>query len=212
MKKSLFFLIFLLSLQGVSAQRMRDVFASMPDSVLEVMTKNNRLDCIDFIENNMEARVRNRFDGFSELKTLTEDYLNLNLTSSCLVEMKLLPVADSISYICVVKTYSGPVRESTVAVYTDKWKLLPHEKWIKWPEYNDFWQANDSITDVDIRSMQREQAMHFMSACLSADQTRLTLEVQLDKTDEEKDKKMKSVLHPLVYEWKRESKSFIPEF
>ena len=106
MKKSLFFLIFLLSLQGVSAQRMRDVFASMPDSVLEVMTKNNRLDCIDFIENNMEARVRNRFDGFSELKTLTKDYLNLNLTSSCLVEMKLLPVADSISYICVVKTYS----------------------------------------------------------------------------------------------------------
>lgn len=212
MKKSLFFLIFLLSLQGAFAQRMRDVFASMPDSVLEVMTKNNRLDCIDFIENNMEARVRNRFDGFSELKTLTEDYLNLNLTSSCLVEMKLLPVADSISYICVVKTYSGPVRESTVAVYTDKWKLLPREKWIKWPEYNDFWQANDSITDVDIRSMQREQAMHFVSACLSADQTRLTLEVQLDKTDEEKDKKMKSVLHPLVYEWKRESKSFIPEF
>lgn len=212
MKKSLFFLIFLLSLQGASAQRMRDVFASMPDSVLEVMTKNNRLDCIDFIENNMEARVRNRFDGFSELKNLTEDYLNLNLTSSCLVEMKLLPVADSISYICVVKTYSGPVRESTVAVYTDKWKLLSREKWIKWPEYNDFWQANDSITDVDIRSMQREQAMHFVSACLSADQTRLTLEVQLDKTDEEKDKKMKSVLHPLVYEWKRESKSFIPEF
>lgn len=211
MKKSLFFLIFLLSLQGASAQRMRDVFASMPDSVLEVMTKNNRLDCIDFIENNMEARVRNRFDGFSELNILTEDYLNLNLTSSCLVEMKLLPVADSISYICVVKTYSGPVRESEVTVYTDKWKLLPREKWIQWPEYNDFWQANDSITDVDIRSMQREQAMHFVSACLSADQTRLTLEVQLDKTDEEKDKKMKSVLHPLVYEWKRESKSFIPE-
>ena len=187
MKKSLFFLIFLLSLQGASAQRMRDVFASMPDSVLEVMTKNNRLDCIDFIENNMEARVRNRFDGFSELNTLTEDYLNLNLTSSCLVEMKLLPVADSISYICVVKTYSGPVRESEVTVYTDKWKLLPREKWIKWPEYNDFWQANDSITDVDIRSTQREQAMHFVSACLSADQTRLTLEVQLDKTDEEKE-------------------------
>ena len=153
MKKSLFFLIFMLSLQGASAQRMRDVFSSMPDSVLEVMTKNNRLDCIDFIENNMEARVRNRFDGFSELNTLTEDYLNLNLTSSCLVEMKLLPVADSISYICVVKTYSGPVRESEVTVYTDKWKLLPREKWIKWPEYNDFWQANDSITDVDIRSI-----------------------------------------------------------
>ena len=59
------------------AQKMRDVFASMPDSILEVMTKNNRLDCIDFIEHGMEARVRNRFDGFTQLKAMTLDYLDL---------------------------------------------------------------------------------------------------------------------------------------
>ena len=54
--------------QALQAQKMRDVFAAMPDSVLGIMTKNNRLDCIDFIENDMEAKVRNRFDGFSVLK------------------------------------------------------------------------------------------------------------------------------------------------
>lgn len=209
MKKSFLFLMFLLALPHLKAQRMRDVFANMPDSVLEVMTKNNRLDCIDFIENNMEARVRNRFDGFSELKTLTADYLSLDLTPSCKVEMKLLPAADTLNYICVVKTYSGPIRESSVAVYTDKWKMLPRNKWIEWPAYERFWQANDSVSDEDIRSMQHSQAMHFVKAQLSSDQKELVLEVQLDKTDEENWDKMKSAQHPLGYIWNRETRRFV---
>lgn len=209
MKKSFLFLMFLLALPHLKAQRMRDVFANMPDSVLEVMTKNNRLDCIDFIENNMEARVRNRFDGFSELNTLTADYLSLDLTPSCKVEMKLLPAADTLNYICVVKTYSGPIRESSVAVYTDKWKMLPRDKWIEWPAYERFWQANDSVSDEDIRSMQHSQAMHFVKAQLSSDQKELVLEVQLDKTDEENWDRMRSALHPLGYNWDRKTRRFV---
>lgn len=209
MKKSFLFLMFLLALPHLKAQRMRDVFANMPDSVLEVMTKNNRLDCIDFIENNMEARVRNRFDGFSELNTLTADYLSLDLTPSCKVEMKLLPAADTLNYICVVKTYSGPIRESSVAVYTDKWKMLPRDKWIEWPAYERFWQANDSVSDEDIRSMQHSQAMHFVKAQLSSDRKELVLEVLLDKTDEEIWDRMRSALHPLGYNWDRETRRFV---
>lgn len=209
MKKSFLFLMFLLALPNLKAQRMRDVFANMPDSVLEVMTKNNRLDCIDFIENNMQARVRNRFDGFSELKTLTADYLSLDLTPSCKVEMKLLPAVDTLNYICVVKTYAGPICESSVAVYTDKWKMLARDQWIEWPAYEKFWQANDSVSDEDIRFMQHSQAMHFVKAQLSSDQTDLILDVQLDKTDEVNWDRMKSVLRPLVYNWNRETRRFI---
>ena len=91
MKRFLPLVITLALGQALQAQKMRDVFAAMPDSVLGIMTKNNRLDCIDFIENDMEAKVRNRFDGFSVLKALTVDYLDLQLTPNCRVEMKLLP-------------------------------------------------------------------------------------------------------------------------
>ena len=63
---------------AVSAQLyMRDVFAQLPDSVLPLMTKNNRLDCIDFIENGMEARVKNLFDDQVVLDSLTEDFLSI---------------------------------------------------------------------------------------------------------------------------------------
>ena len=47
---------------------MRDVFAQMPDSVLPAVTRNNRLDCIDFIDNNLEAKVRNAFDDYVTLE------------------------------------------------------------------------------------------------------------------------------------------------
>ena len=43
--------------------RMRQVFAEMPDSILGILTKYNRLDCIDFIENNLPAKVENRLGG-----------------------------------------------------------------------------------------------------------------------------------------------------
>ena len=108
MKRFLPLVITLALGQALQAQKMRDVFAAMPDSVLGIMTKNNRLDCIDFIENDMEAKVRNRFDGFSVLKALTVDYLDLQLTPNCRVEMKLLPAEDTLNYICVARTYSGP--------------------------------------------------------------------------------------------------------
>ena len=72
MKRILLCLIGFMMLQAVPAKRMRDYFADMPDSILYVMTRNNRLDCIDFIENNMQARVRNRFDAFSELMLIPQ--------------------------------------------------------------------------------------------------------------------------------------------
>ena len=72
MKRFLPLIITLALGQALQAQKMRDVFAAMPDSVLGIMTKNNRLDCIDFIENDMEAKVRNRFDGLSRLATDAE--------------------------------------------------------------------------------------------------------------------------------------------
>ena len=66
-------LLFLVVLSSCAQVRMRDVFAQLPDSVLPLLTKNNRLDCIDFIENNMEARVKNRFNDHVVLEALTDE-------------------------------------------------------------------------------------------------------------------------------------------
>ncbi len=211
MKNFFFLLIGLMSWQAGAArtspapaglaQPMRDVFASMPDSILEIMTKNNRLDCIDFIEHNMEAKVRNRFDGYTVLKQLTLDYLDLQLTKNCRVEMKLLPVKDSVDYICVVRTYAGPVQESTVRLYTPQWEELPATAWMEWPDYEAFWTTNDTINAEEVERLQRLQDMRFVKAGLQPDDMRLTLSLQPGEVEKETAGRMEAVIRPLVYEW-----------
>ena len=51
----------------VNAQTcIRDIYASAPDSIFPLLTRNNRLDQIDFYENDMPAVVKNRFDDRAE--------------------------------------------------------------------------------------------------------------------------------------------------
>ena len=57
--------------------RMKDAFAAMPDSIFPLITRNNRLDCIDFIENNMEAQVKNIVDEPIEIAMINDTYIDL---------------------------------------------------------------------------------------------------------------------------------------
>ncbi len=191
----------LMAVQPLAAQKMRDVFATMPDSVLGLMTKNNRLDCIDFIENDMEAKVRNRFDGFTVLKALTVDYLDLQLTKNCRVEMKLLPAGDSLNYICLSRTYSGPVPESVVELYTADWREMPGAEWIPRPAYADFWTEHDSVDAEEAERLQRLQDMRFVQASLQPDDMRLTYTLQPGEVEKEEAGRMEELLRPVVYEW-----------
>ena len=108
MKRLIFFILhFSFFITCAAAQpMMRDVFAAMPDSVLPLVTKNNRLDCIDFIENNMEARVRNKMGEYVTLEALTADYARFRTSDLAILEMKLLPL-DSIHPSSLVTHHSS---------------------------------------------------------------------------------------------------------
>ena len=204
--KYFFLLFFLLVVSMVQAQKMRDVFAEMPDDVLRVMTKNNRLDCIDFIENNMTAKVCNRLEGFSELKRLTSDYLDLSLTERTRVEMKLLPIADSLNIIAVVKTYSGPMKMSTLTLYDAEWKRLPEKDYITFPQYEAYWVLNDTLGHDEVKRLQSLQDMHFITMSLEETSCRLVFELHPGDVEKEDAEQMKKVLQPIVFEW--EGKKF----
>lgn len=209
MKRLIPWVMILMFGQSVRAQKMRDVFAAMPDTVLRIMTKNNRLDCIDFIENDMEARVRNRFDGFSVLKELTVDYLDLQLTVNCRVQMKLLPAGDSLNYICVTRTYSGPKPETEVELYASGWNRIPDDaRWLPRPVYAAFWQAADSVPAEEVRRLQRLQDMRFVTAELQPDAPLLTFVLQPGEVEKEEAVRMEKILRPVVYEWN--GKRFVP--
>ena len=104
--------------------RIDTIFANMPDSLLPYLTRNNRLDCIDFIQNNMKAEVENLFGTKSELVVLTDDYLQLRLNSITTLEMKLLKSGGRDSVVCLSKTILSPEPFSELTFFDTRWNAL----------------------------------------------------------------------------------------
>ncbi|MCM1108679.1 MAG: DUF3256 family protein [Clostridium sp.] len=210
MKKIGCICLLLCLMQDVCARKMREVFADMPDSVLVMLTRNNRLDCIDFIENNMPARVRNLFDNYSELTALTDDYLSMALTSSSRVDMKLLPLGDSVQVVCLIRTYDGPVPESMVTFYDADWNKLDAGAYLKQPAFEDFWQKPDSLDEAEYRRLQHSMDLRCVTAVPEMAETVLTFILQTGDLTEEGRKSVAPCLRVLRYRWCGEE-GFLPE-
>lgn len=201
MKKTLLFLLFTFPssvFTSFAQVRMRDMFASMPDSLLPMMTKNNRLDCIDFIENNMQAQVRNRLDEFVELKKMTDDYLLLETSAVSKVEMKLVQKDDTTSVIYVARTYVGPAVDCDLKCYTQDWQPLTVQKACR-PSVEEFFP--------ECPDEQKEELQHvilmlkdltFASVEFSETEAILTWHLYLDELPREERELAKRYVRPVV--------------
>ena len=190
MKKFLF--LFLLSVvccqwSVVKAQtRIRDIYASTPDSIFPLLTKNNRLDQIDFRENNMQAVVKNKFDDHSELLVLNDKYLKLKLSEHCVVEMRLL----SDSTFCMVQTYNAPASDSRIRLFDINWNELSQT--IDRPSVDEFLSE-----DVDIDARLALQALPLIKTSLSESDDTITFELQTSELTREQRQKVEGKVHEI---------------
>jgi len=159
----------------LSAQevKMRDVFAQAPDSIFPLLTKNNKLDCIDFIENKMRARVKNKFDTYSELTTLTDNFLRIQISEKSSAEMKL--VNDTL--LCLVRTYYGPGADSQVYFYNTQWQPVSYK--LERPKADDFFQPG---ADGEVCGLLRQ--LPLIKASLDPNDTTLIWELQITELTE----------------------------
>jgi hypothetical protein len=103
------------------------LFRAMPDSLLPTLSKNDRLDMIDFKEFGMKSEVLNRLGGRSEITELTDDSLCVKVSDALTVTLLLLSPLDSIEsgdqVICFVRTYGTDetMRQSVTSYYTTQW-------------------------------------------------------------------------------------------
>ena len=203
--KKILLLISLLLPSLMQSQNIKDVFINMPDSMCLLLTKNNRADFADFLESNMRAQVKNKFENMSEMKTLTKDYLLLETTSASTLQMKLLPVNDSVNVICAVETYNGPASDSHISFYSTDWKSLPMRDFITLPSVDVFLQVSDTI-DIEKRNLALKKAdMSLIKADLSPDfQTLIFTYTTIDYLDKDSSEELRSFLKtdPVIYEWR----------
>lgn len=133
-----YLLLFVTFIQVEAKTPMREWLTTMPDSVMPLLTKNNKLDFIDYYDAKMEAVVTNRLDGKSRMSELTDDFLQISYTQSSNITMKLLPISDSTDVLCMITTIEGTVSDSRIAFFDAQWQPLETTLYFTEPCMEDF--------------------------------------------------------------------------
>ena len=102
------------------AQTMKQLFTNMPDTILPTLSKNDRLDMVDLIENNMQNEVTNRLKGKSRLTKLTDNLAKIQLSELAEVQLCKLPTPDSY-LICMIHSVKADAWDSTTKFYNPDW-------------------------------------------------------------------------------------------
>ena len=125
MKRVLILLISCVLTSFVEAQvSMRDVWLSMPDSIVPYLNRSLRMEHLDFVNMHVKSEVKNLLHENGVLDTLTNDFAAYYLPQSSSLELKLLTKADSTQVICMVKTVMAPEAESEIRFFDSSWRLL----------------------------------------------------------------------------------------
>ena len=145
---------------STNAQTAKELFRAMPDSILPLLSANNRADCTDFMDSKMKAEVVNAFKEKTVMNDMTADYISLNLSESSTWQMKILPLKDGTKIICIINTAFGPVADSRINFYTTTWEPRNTVDFIILPTTDDFFKKpassdkNDSTYNAYIKARQ----------------------------------------------------------
>ena len=204
MRRYLSFFALLFSFLSVFGQDMKTVFVAMPDSLTPLLTKVNKEDCIDFLASNMKAEVKNRFDKPAEMKVLTEDYMQLQMTENSTLEMKLLPLNDSVKVVCMVKTVCALACDSNIHFYSSDWKEeLSSADFLQKPSQDAFFLQADLASEEYVLA-RKTADVNLMKAVLSKEDATLTfIYTTPDYMNKETREKLEPYLRkePVVLKW-----------
>ena len=117
----------LLCNQFIAAQNIEKLYVGMPDELNPTLSKQNRLELIEYFKSGHGDSIANRFGKNAHL--LTVDSLNgfvqVRNTPSSSFAMKMLRLDDNKSVLAVIRTVCAPVCQSAIVFYDTTWKPIP---------------------------------------------------------------------------------------
>ena len=155
LKLKVLLLLMILPCMNTFAQstNMHTVFSNMKDEILPILTKNSRLDLIDYIDNNMQAKVRNRLDGFTTMETLTDNYCRIKLAENSSMEIKLLKRENNDTIISIIRSAKIDAWDSYIKFYNLNWEELSSNDFFSLPAVETFIQKTDDMNDTDYQNI-----------------------------------------------------------
>lgn len=154
----LFALCFVIPLK---AQTMRQLLAAMPDSILEIYTHNDKLDFIDFIDNNMKAEVKSKFGTKTEMTSLTDDFCRIKTSEVSTIDIKVL---NGGNLICIINSVKSTAWDSDLRFFDKEWKELPASSHFTMPTTEEFIPRLDGMTDEQYQALVNKAETPFFHA------------------------------------------------
>ena len=192
-------ILIMLAMSGLSAfsqTKAKDVFATAPNSIFPLLTTNNRLDCIDLIENNMKATVKNKLEQKAEMTALTDSYLQIKPSERSVVEIKMLN--DSV--FCLINTCLGPAPDSRISFFTRDWE--PYAMTFPTPHASDFWKSvPDSLAREASFAQRSLEDLLLIQISADKENTELTLTIQTSELSGKEKEIAQKYVQPLRYRW-----------
>ena len=90
MKKYILLSLLCVQVFTLSSKSMVEIWKTMPDSLLMLVDRTQRLEMPNFISMGLKGEVTNTLQGKSRMDTLTANYIHLTLTKSSSMQIKRL--------------------------------------------------------------------------------------------------------------------------
>lgn len=117
----------LLFTQVIFAQTVEKWFVNMPDGLNPTLSKQNRLELLEYYKAGQGDSVTNRYGNQARLVAFDSinQCLVVNNTSSTTFGIKMFNLEDSTTVIGLISTACAPVCQSSIQFYDTAWSSIP---------------------------------------------------------------------------------------
>ncbi len=125
--KSLIFLCLVWITHCLTAQTVESLYISMPDGLNPVLTKQNRLELLEYYKAKQGDTITNRFGGQTRLLFFDsiQSCLIIQNTQNSRFEMKVFKIDSITPAIGIIRTVCSPICQSVVEFYDTAWNNIP---------------------------------------------------------------------------------------
>ena len=127
LSKTAIFVCLFFYTQYSTAQSLENLYVNMPDRLNPTLSKQNRLELIEYYKAKQGDSVTNRFGNQAHVQIYDtiQQYLVIRNTPVSVFEMKILTMPDNNIAIGMIKTICGPVCQSSLVFYDTAWTRIP---------------------------------------------------------------------------------------
>lgn len=123
--------------QIYASQPVEETFKSAPSTIFPLLSKNTRLDMLDYFNSGMDTPSKNDLGGNSRIESLTDHSICISTTSASKAQLAILPY-NGTELVTFISTVMTPAADSRISIFTSDWSQDLTSKVFKEPTLADW--------------------------------------------------------------------------